>query len=464
MSNVRDFGAAGNGTTDDTTALRHALLDGDGTLEFPPGEYLVTETILVPLAKLKRFGAIGLGGTPKILAQTAGPVFHLLGTHEHSADPTSFKPGVWKTERMPTFLNLEIEGRHPESDGIVLEQTMQATLEGVLLRDLRHGLRAFKRNRNILVSHCHIYNLRGIGIWFDRLNLHQAIIVGSHISYCKRGGIRIEGSEIRNLQITGNDIEYNYDLTAAESADVWIDSRGDAKVTVREATISSNTIQAKYSPGGANIRILGGDLAASHKAGMIAITGNILGSQETNVHLSGCRGITLAGNVVYSGHKRNVHLDGCRNIVMSGNSFDHNPDYGPKELCTGVRIENSRDCLFAASQMHDCQAGAHTVETPHKLERTALLEIAGSQRIQVQGCQFLDAAPYAIHVADSSQIAVQGCTLTDARAEPRLAAPLRFDGKGTGNFVAGNLWSKGTAGEVLVGPDCTVHQQGNQAL
>ena len=35
------------------------------------------------------------------------------------------------------------------------------------------------------------------------------IIAGSHISYCRLGGVRIQGGEIRNLQITGNDIEYN---------------------------------------------------------------------------------------------------------------------------------------------------------------------------------------------------------------------------------------------------------------
>ena len=64
----------------------------------------------------------------------------------------------------------------------------------------------------------------------------------------------MSGSEVRNLHITGNDIEYNYDADARESTDVWIDGVGGS---VREGSIVSNTIQARVSPGGANIRFVG---------------------------------------------------------------------------------------------------------------------------------------------------------------------------------------------------------------
>ena len=37
----------------------------------------------------------------------------------------------------------------------------------------------------------------------------QINVASSHISYNRLGGIRLERSEVRNLQITGNDIEYN---------------------------------------------------------------------------------------------------------------------------------------------------------------------------------------------------------------------------------------------------------------
>ena len=62
MSNVRSFGAVGNGTIDDTTAIRHAVEGGDGVLFFPPGEYIISETIEIPLAMAGPIGITGAQG------------------------------------------------------------------------------------------------------------------------------------------------------------------------------------------------------------------------------------------------------------------------------------------------------------------------------------------------------------------------------------------------------------------
>ena len=42
MSNVVDYGTTGDGVTDDTEAILHTLEAGDGTLQFPAGNYLIT--------------------------------------------------------------------------------------------------------------------------------------------------------------------------------------------------------------------------------------------------------------------------------------------------------------------------------------------------------------------------------------------------------------------------------------
>jgi hypothetical protein len=49
MSDVRDFGASGDGKQDDTEAIRHAVRDGDGVLYFPRGEYRITAPIEIEL-------------------------------------------------------------------------------------------------------------------------------------------------------------------------------------------------------------------------------------------------------------------------------------------------------------------------------------------------------------------------------------------------------------------------------
>ena len=45
---VLDFGAIGNGTTDDTTAIQNAVNSGAGTVHFPKGSYLISTPIQLP--------------------------------------------------------------------------------------------------------------------------------------------------------------------------------------------------------------------------------------------------------------------------------------------------------------------------------------------------------------------------------------------------------------------------------
>ena len=166
-------------------------------------------TLRVELARGGRLAVQGSGGVATLQMYGPGPALLVLGTHDKSADPLSFRPEVWQSERMPTLDGLEIEGHHEEADGVRLEGVMQPVLTRLLIRHVRTAVHITGRARNVIISHCQIYHNTGVGVHLDQVNLHQTIITGSHISYCRLGGIRIENSEIRNLQITGNDIEYN---------------------------------------------------------------------------------------------------------------------------------------------------------------------------------------------------------------------------------------------------------------
>lgn len=59
MSSVRDFGARGDGKTDDTAALGHALQQGDGQVVFPRGEYLISRPLVIALERSGRISIIG---------------------------------------------------------------------------------------------------------------------------------------------------------------------------------------------------------------------------------------------------------------------------------------------------------------------------------------------------------------------------------------------------------------------
>lgn len=49
ISNVVDFGASGDGLYDDTIDILQGLQHGDVSLQFPPGEYLITHTVPIEL-------------------------------------------------------------------------------------------------------------------------------------------------------------------------------------------------------------------------------------------------------------------------------------------------------------------------------------------------------------------------------------------------------------------------------
>jgi polygalacturonase len=416
MTNVKEFGAVGDGRADDTNALRHAVEQGSGRLLLPRGTYRLTKPLEIDLDRFGTIAVSGEGGTASLVMDGPGPAIRLVGTHDKNAQPASFEPRVWQRQRMPTVSDIEIVGNHDQADGIELERTMQATIAGVLIRRCRYAIHLVKRNRNILLADSHIYDGRpaSIGVYFDGVNLHQTIITGCHISFCRHAGIKIARSEIRNLQITGCDIEYNHDVDHPDSADIWIDSR---EGTVREGTIASNTIQALESPRGTNVRIDGAARDDSASAGLWTIAGNILQSQQVNVRLTNCRGIAITGNSFATAFERSLIIDHCRDIVVGSNVFDHNPDY-PGAIVDGIQVTRSAGINLQNLIIDRCRAGSPN--------QGGAIEVVDSSEVLVLGCQVLDPEHRGIDVRNCRNTKVSECTVVDRRAQPTMREPIRI--------------------------------------
>jgi hypothetical protein len=447
MSNVLNFGAIGDGKADDTQAIQHAVDMGDGLIQFPTGIYRIKSPILIHLEKQGPCGVEGSEGTAKILMEGKGPAFRIIGTHGGTGDPGSRKGNVASQQRLPTFRNLEIEGAHPEADGFELVKTLQSVFEGILVTKCRHGIRLIERNRNVLISHSHFYYNTGVGIYMDGVNLHQINISACHISYNQLGGIRIERSEIRNLQITGNDIEYNnfraHKSAPTPTAEIYIDTTAEGS-SVNEVTIASNTIQATASPKGCNIRIIEKP-DNSRPPGLYSITGNIIGSQENNVHLTGCYGISISGNCIYSCDNRNLLIENSRLINLSGNTFRrHTPSYG-----TGVRMENSTDITFSGCSILD--------ETEKGETRiSALLELSACHRINISGSQFINGY-VGIEAENCSNLNITGNTFYDSRETPISQHAIEAKGYSQMNLASSNIIGV-TRGKAILGK---FHQANN---
>ena len=95
MAHAKDFGAVGDGKADDTAQLQHAINDGERLVVIPHGTYRITKSLVVDLDKVGFTGISGDGGTAKIVMDGPGPALRMVGTHQGTADPPSFKPNVW---------------------------------------------------------------------------------------------------------------------------------------------------------------------------------------------------------------------------------------------------------------------------------------------------------------------------------------------------------------------------------
>ncbi|MHC4537777.1 MAG: glycosyl hydrolase family 28-related protein, partial [Planctomycetota bacterium] len=283
---VRDFGAIGDGEADDTKAFQRAVDSGRGDVYVPRGTYRLTKTIVVDLDRIGPVSIIGLG-TARLVMDGSGPTLRLIGTHKGTAAPGTVEENVWKNQRMPSISGLEIVGAGPQTCGIEATGTMEAIFSRLQIRKVLHGIHLTERNRNVIISDCHIYENRGIGIYLDRVNLHQINVGNSHVSYNDGGGIVQRGGDVRNLQVGNCDIEGNMDQKAPPTANVLIDATGGS---IGEIAVTGCTIQHTHNaPDSANIRIIGegqprGAYAKGElRGGNITITGNILSDVQINI-------------------------------------------------------------------------------------------------------------------------------------------------------------------------------------
>lgn len=426
-ADVKSLGAKGDGQADDTAAIQRAV-DAGGNVQFTTGTYRLTRPVTIDL---DRTGLVSITGdtTVRIVMAGAGAAFQFVGTHTGSAAPAQFKPAIWDRQRTPSVEGLEIVGAHAEADGIAARGTMQLTITRVVIREARHAIRLHERNRNVLISDVHLYHNRGIGVFYDHVNLHQSNITGSHISYNAGGGVVVRGGDVRNVHIGNCDIESNMTADAPATANVLIDSTTGS---VGEVAITGCTIQHTHSgPDSANIRILGAGILNTRdprptQEGHVTITGNVLSDVQVNVHLKNARGVTLTGNTFWMGFAHDLLVEDSSNVVVGPNNFDRNPryEYTRTSARGGVAFLRSRDCTLT---------GLHVNGVRHH-EAAVLLEECS--RINASNGTVLDCDGAGLRLKNTSLSRIDGWLIRDDRGAN--AAPALHVAGGEGNTIVGN--------------------------
>lgn len=353
---------------DSTAALQAMIDDQDGNLTLGNVEVLrITKPLVFDLVRHRAVAVKATGGVT-IVMDGPGPALRFVGSHEGTASPKSFRPATWN-ERMPIVSGIEILGNHAEADGIELERTVGAIVTEVSVRWCRHAIHLVNRNRNVLVSDCHLYENSGVGVYLDNVNLHQINVGTSHISYNRQGGIVVRDGNVRNLQVSGCDIEGNMpaDETPTKAANILIDVSGSPETretSIAEISITGCTIQhsANYggdefktvAPGGANIRLAGKEV---YPIDSVTISGNVLSDTTTNLDINYALDVAVNANNFFAPKPNNLRVINSKRVVVSGNTFNPRQFERPGT----IEFEDCSDCIIANSTLHQFATDAGAV-------------------------------------------------------------------------------------------------------
>ncbi len=434
---LADFGVIGDGKADDTAAVQKAIDSAAHEIRFPSGTCRLTKTVVIDLDKTG-FVSLKGDGTARIVMEGAGPAFHFIGTHEGTADPASVKPGVWANQRMPTVEGLEIVGAHAEADGFEATGTMQLTITRCTVREARHAMHLTRRNRNVLISDCHFYHNRGVGVYLDQVDLHQTNINGCHISYCAGGGVVSRGGSVFNIQIGSCDIESNMTPDGPPGANVLLDCTNGV---VAEVEINGCTIQHNSdSPGSANIRYIGRSKPVAsqsdvekEKSGQLTITGNVISDVMVNVHIQHARGVVISGNTFEFAYDHDLVIEDSRQVVVGNNAFDRNPRYVRgryAEANGGLLFQRSHDCILNGLAIHGV------------LRHPAAVSLEDCTGFNVTGCSITDSEGPGLLLKNVSDSLITACRIKDRRPDRKEAPSIRIENS-KDNVLANNLLSHG---------------------
>jgi hypothetical protein len=444
---VRDFGAVGDGKTDDTAAIQRAVDSAIGDIRFPAGDYRILKPVVVELSRVGRV-AISGDGAARLTMAGAGPALNIVGSHRGTADLATFQDGVYRRERMPVVDGLEILGDHPDASGIALTGAMQATLTRLLIHNVRHAIHLPAKNRNIIISECHLYYNRGVGVYLDNIDLHQINITNCHIMHNEGGGIVVSGGDVRgnvrNLQIVGCDIESNMAAGRPPTANILFDC--SQTQAIGEGAIVGCSIQHSspdLAPGCANIRIIGRD--AEDPITNFSVAGNTISDVDVNVHLDRARGVAFTGNTIFMGYSLDLLIERSSDIIVANNTFDRSPAdvrqiqrRGHRTL-RGVMLRDSCDCILSGNQIKD----AH--------QKRAALVVERCRRLNIADCSVYYSEGPGVLLEDVEQVRLSGCMVM--RNNPAAVSPVAAAlTRGKHNLLLGNLFE----GAVKVAPQTAI--------
>lgn len=358
---VVSYGATGDGTTDDTTAI-HAARDAagvGGTVLFPAGTYLANN---LAANVANQTWELAPGAVIKMKTAATNAVYV-------TADNVTLSGGIFDCSNGTA----NDGSQHPvriDGDG--------CTVRNVTIKDSPlYGIVGFNGNK-FTVTGCTITNSWGPGIWVQNStaavsNIYDILITNNVVDNSAGGdrssGIGLYGNSttqrVNRAVIAGNIITLPYDQPPVDTGSIGAVNCSDFVVTDNvckgghigistpsavRAVISNNTVLGFTGYGielpgtNANVRIIGNAIDPDGQSGDSGITANtgtqsnitIAGNTITGMVPTGAvlirfgsgstvDGVSITGNTLRSAHSAYIGIlsnGAVSNLAVSGNVFD----------------------------------------------------------------------------------------------------------------------------------------------
>jgi hypothetical protein len=307
--NVKDFGATGDGTTDDTAAIRLALIGG-GAIYFPAGTYLVKDAtniadavVLAPASNSVLFGE----GDLSILK---------LGAH------STIKHNIFRLDNKQniTICELKLDGNKAQQTGTF----------GGFPDEYSHAIRIVDGSQNITVENNTIVDAKGDGVYVGYEATPAAVTARTYVNNnLVFGNSRQQISVVHGIEhtISNNrvvgviDIECDSTAGTRTSAVKVLGNTGVVEDFSLTRNMASDLLINLYSPNGIGYKLCD-----------IVVDGNtcyqIACQYGTN--------ITITNNKIVSStvtQTQLVYLRGSQNVSVTGNTFITNTAVSPALVC-----------------------------------------------------------------------------------------------------------------------------------
>ena len=307
--NVKDFGATGDGTTDDTAAIRLALIGG-GAIYFPAGTYLIkdeTDTsngvVLAPASNSVLFGE----GDLSILK---------LGAH------STIKHNIFRLDNKQnvTICKLKLDGNKAQQTGTL----------GGSPDEFSHAIRIVDGSQNITVENNTIVDAKGDGVYVGYEAAPSAVTSNTYINNnlifgnSRQQVAAVHGIEhtISNNRIIGAiDVEADPTSGTRMSAVRVVNNTGVIEDFSLTRNMASDLLINLYTPNG-----------IGYKINDVVVDGNtcyeIACQYGSNISITNN---TIVGST--ANQTRLMYLRGSQNISVTGNAFIANASVATALVC-----------------------------------------------------------------------------------------------------------------------------------